>query len=91
MRPLRRGTNLSRVAGFNEAVVIDAVRRARDGLSRVEISGQTGLSAQTVSNIVRRMLESGLLREHGGTARILQPEELAEASPSTRWCPPPSW
>ena len=34
MRPLRRGTNLSRVAGFNEAVVIDAVRRARHGLSR---------------------------------------------------------
>jgi predicted NBD/HSP70 family sugar kinase len=63
MRPLRRGTNLSRVAGFNEAVVIDAVRRAGDGLSRVEISEQTGLSAQTVSNIVRRMLESGLLLE----------------------------
>ena len=63
MRPLRRGTNLSRVAGFNEAVVIDAVRRARHGLSRVEISAQTGLSAQTVSNIVRRMLESGLLVE----------------------------
>lgn len=63
MRPLRRGTNLSRVAGFNEAVVIDAVRRARHGLSRVEISAQTGLSAQTVSNIVRRMLESGLLIE----------------------------
>ncbi len=63
MRALRRGTNLSRVAGFNEAVVIDAVRRARNGLSRVEISEQTGLSAQTVSNIVRRMLESGLLRE----------------------------
>ncbi len=63
MRPLRRGTNLSRVAGFNEAVVIDAIRRARDGLSRVEVSEQTGLSAQTVSNIVRRMLESGLLRE----------------------------
>jgi predicted NBD/HSP70 family sugar kinase len=63
MRPLRRGTNLSRVAGFNESVVIDAIRRAGDGLSRVEISEQTGLSAQTVSNIVRRMLESGLLRE----------------------------
>ncbi|MGC3992649.1 MAG: ROK family transcriptional regulator [Propionicimonas sp.] len=63
MRPLRRGTNLSRVAGFNEAVVIDAVRTAGDGLSRVEISEQTGLSAQTVSNIVRRMLESGLLLE----------------------------
>ena len=63
MRPLRRGTNLSRVAGFNEAVVIDAVRRARHGLSRVEISEQTGLSAQTVSNIVRRMIESGLMLE----------------------------
>lgn len=63
MRPLRRGTNLSRVAGFNEAVVIDSIRRARQGLSRVEISEQTGLSPQTVSNITRRMLESELLRE----------------------------
>lgn len=63
MRPLRRGTNLSRVAGFNEAVVIDAIRRARDGLSRVEVSQQTGLSTQTVSNIVRRMLAGGLLVE----------------------------
>lgn len=63
MRPLRRGTNLSRVSGFNEAVVIDAIRRAEGGISRVEVSNQTGLSAQTVSNIVRRMLESGLLSE----------------------------
>jgi len=71
MRPLRRGTNLSRVAGFNEAVVIDAVRRAPGGLSRVEISEQTGLSAQTVSNIVRRMLEAGLLLERDRIAQGL--------------------
>ncbi|MCW3158048.1 ROK family protein [Micropruina sonneratiae] len=71
MRALRRGTNLSRVAGFNEAVVIDAIRRARDGLSRVEVAEQTGLSAQTVSNIVRRMLESGLLLEGDRVTRGL--------------------
>ncbi len=63
MPPLHRGTNLSRIAGFNEAVIVDAVRRSTAGLSRVELASATGLSAQTVSNITRRMLESGILQE----------------------------
>ncbi|GAA4208433.1 ROK family transcriptional regulator [Actinocatenispora rupis] len=60
----RSGTNLPRVGGYNQAVVLDAIRQA-DGVSRVELAGQTGLTTQTVSNIVRRLLSAGLVAETG--------------------------
>ena len=63
--PTRRGTNLPRMGDFNESVVLDAIRRVPDGLSRVELVEVTGLSAQTVSNICRRLLDNGLAREAG--------------------------
>jgi predicted NBD/HSP70 family sugar kinase len=63
--PMRRGTNLPRMGDFNESVVLDAIRRVPDGLSRVELIELTGLSAQTVSNICRRLLDTGLAREAG--------------------------
>ncbi|MEN3305306.1 MAG: hypothetical protein V7603_1508 [Micromonosporaceae bacterium] len=63
--PTRRGTNLPRMGDFNESVVLDAIRRVPDGLSRVELVEATGLSAQTVSNICRRLLNTGLAREAG--------------------------
>jgi len=65
--PTRRGTNLPRMGDFNESVVLDAIRRVPDGLSRVELARATGLSAQTVSNICRRLLSGGLAREAGTT------------------------
>ncbi|MHA6622992.1 ROK family transcriptional regulator [Pseudonocardia sp. DLS-67] len=61
----RRGTNLPRIADFNQAVILDAVRHAPDGLSRVELAELTGLSAQAVSNITRRLLDRELIREAG--------------------------
>lgn len=60
-----RGANLPAIAAFNETVVLDAVRRSADGLSRVELAGATGLSAQTVTNVTRRLLGQGLIREAG--------------------------
>jgi predicted NBD/HSP70 family sugar kinase len=60
-----RGTNLPRVAGYNEAVLLDAVRRADGGLSQVQLAAATGLAPQTVSNIVRRLLEQDFLRVAG--------------------------
>ncbi|MFD5276139.1 ROK family protein [Pseudarthrobacter sp. NPDC058362] len=60
-----RGSNLERVSAFNQAVVLDLVRRSEAGLSRVELIGATGLSTQTVSNIARRLLDLGLIRESG--------------------------
>ena len=62
---MRRGTNFHALGGFNQSVVLDAVRRTRDGVSRVEIAAQTGLSAQTVSNMARRLIDSGIIREAG--------------------------
>lgn len=62
---MRRGTNLPAVGGHNQRVILDLIRRSAEGLSRVELAGQTGLSAQTVSNVTRRLLDSGMIRESG--------------------------
>ncbi len=61
----RRGSNLPRVGDYNQVVVLEAIRRHAVGLSRVEISAATGLSAQTVSNITRRLIQQGLVVEAG--------------------------
>ena len=62
---MRRGTNSQALGGFNQTVVLDTIRRTPGGLSRVEIAEQTGLSAQTVSNVARRLLDTGLIRTAG--------------------------
>ncbi|WGW12661.1 ROK family transcriptional regulator [Saxibacter everestensis] len=59
----RRGTNLPRIADFNQAVILDAIRHSVDGLSRVELARLTGLSAQSISNITRRLLGRELISE----------------------------
>lgn len=58
------GTNLPRVGDYNQAVVLDAIRTA-GSVSRVELAPLTGLTNQTVSNVVRRLLEAGLVSESG--------------------------
>jgi predicted NBD/HSP70 family sugar kinase len=63
--PARPGTNLPRIADYNQAVILNAVRHAPDGLSRVELAELTGLSAQSVSNITRRLLDRELITEAG--------------------------
>jgi predicted NBD/HSP70 family sugar kinase len=62
-QPVWRGTNLARIGDFNESVLVDAIRRSPDGLSRVELVTATGLSPQTISNIARRMIDAGLVVE----------------------------
>jgi predicted NBD/HSP70 family sugar kinase len=62
-RLMEQGTNLSMVAGFNRSVVLDAVRRAPDGVTRMAISDRSGLTPQAVSNIVARLVDDGLVRE----------------------------
>jgi predicted NBD/HSP70 family sugar kinase len=59
-----QGTNLPRVGGYNQAVVLDAIRTAGP-VSRVELAPLTGLTSQTVSNVVRRLLAAGLVSESG--------------------------
>ena len=61
----RRGANLPSIGGFNRTVVLDAVRRSPEGLSRVELAGRSGLSAQTVSNVTRFLIEAGMIVESG--------------------------
>ena len=61
----RRGTNLPRMGDFNQSVILDAIRRSPSGSSRVELARTTRLSAQTISNICRRLLDLGLIREAG--------------------------
>ncbi|NGO08020.1 ROK family transcriptional regulator [Streptomyces sp. HC44] len=58
------GTNLPRVGGYNQAVVLDAIR-TRGPVSRVELAALTGLTNQTVSNVVRKLLDIGLVTESG--------------------------
>jgi len=67
---MRRGTNLPRMAGFNQTVILDVVRRADAGLTRAQLARRTGLSAQTVTNATRRLLEQGLVREEGEGSRL---------------------
>lgn len=58
------GTNLLWLGDFNQSLVLDEIRRA-ENISRVELAERTALTPQTVSNIVRRLLESGLVLEAG--------------------------
>ncbi|WP_245958614.1 ROK family transcriptional regulator [Microbacterium bovistercoris] len=78
-----RGTNMPRVADFNEAVVLNAIRRASGGRSRVELTEETGLSAQTVSNICRRLLDQDLIVETGKQAVAFgKPRTMLELNPA---------
>lgn len=64
---MRRGTNLPRMGDFNQSVILETIRRSGEGLSRIELAEATGLSAQTVTNITRRLLDDGLISEAGRT------------------------
>lgn len=59
---MRRGSNQLRLADFNQAVVLDVVRRSC-GVSRADLQRATGLSSQTISNITRRLIEQRLIAE----------------------------
>lgn len=63
----RRGTNLPRMGDFNQSVILEAIRRSGKGLSRIELVDETGLSAQTVTNITRRLLDEKVIAEAGRT------------------------
>jgi predicted NBD/HSP70 family sugar kinase len=87
VRPVRRGTNLDRVGGFNDAVVLDVIRRTEQRLSRVELAEATGLSGQAISNITRRLLDAGLVREAGRQRSngLGKPRTLLELEPTGQY------
>lgn len=57
---LQRGSNQSGVRAYNERLVLSLVRR-HGALSKTDIARMTGLSAQTVSVIMRELEADGLL------------------------------
>ncbi|TCR71798.1 ROK family transcriptional regulator [Rhizobium sp. BK376] len=56
------GTNLDRTQRFNRRVVLETIR-LNGPLSRAEVARLTGLSAQTVTNIIDQFKPDGLLIE----------------------------
>ncbi|WP_412543188.1 ROK family transcriptional regulator [Longispora sp. K20-0274] len=51
---------------YNRAVVLEQIQRV-DGISRLDIAEHTGLTPQTVSGIVRKLLDEGIVREDGSS------------------------
>jgi predicted NBD/HSP70 family sugar kinase len=67
------GANQTRVRAYNERLVLSLVRR-HGSLSKAEIARRTGLSAQTVSVIMRALEKDGLLtRGSPQRGRVGQP------------------
>ena len=77
----RRGTNQSGMRDYNERLVLSLVR-FHEGLSKTEIARMTGLSAQTVSVIMRELESDGLLlRGEPLRGRIGQPSVPMSLNP----------
>jgi predicted NBD/HSP70 family sugar kinase len=60
------GTTALRLGDYNQQVVLELIRTVA-GVSRTEIAERTGLTAQAISKIVRRLVDQGLVRESGTT------------------------
>lgn len=58
-----RGSNLLGVGQYNERLILQLIRRA-GSLPKAEIARMTGLSAQTVSVIINRLLTNKLLQKN---------------------------
>jgi len=67
MSPFHRGSNQSGMRASNERLVLSLVRR-HGGLAKTEIARMTGLSAQTVS-VIMRSLEADRLLVRGAPVR----------------------
>ncbi|HEY9289944.1 MAG TPA: ROK family transcriptional regulator, partial [Microlunatus sp.] len=81
-----RGARVPGVGQFNESVVLELIRQAPDGISRSRISTESGLSAQTVSSITRRLIKSRLVRETPGQAAGPgKPAAVLQLEPGSRF------
>ena len=57
-----RGSNLPSLANYNQAVILDLIRRD-PGTSRADLHRNSGLASQTISNIARRLIDAEMIRE----------------------------
>lgn len=62
-----RGLNAPQVRKHNEAVILDLIRR-RQPISRFELAQLSGLTPATMSTVVGRLLEMGVVQEGVGLA-----------------------
>jgi predicted NBD/HSP70 family sugar kinase len=75
---VRSGTNLERAHLLNQRVVLETVR-LNEPVSRIEIARLTGLTNQTVFNIVEGLQQIGLIQNFGRkSAERGQPAKLFE-------------
>ena len=58
------GTNLERAGDYNQRIVLQAIRFAGE-ITRAELAGITGLTAPTIANITKRLLDLGFIAEAG--------------------------
>lgn len=58
------GTNLARAGDYNQRVVLQAIRTIGEA-TRAELCRTTGLTAPTIANITRRLIDAGLVKEIG--------------------------
>ncbi|MEZ5931911.1 MAG: ROK family transcriptional regulator [Alphaproteobacteria bacterium] len=76
-----RGSNQAGMRAYNERLVLSLVRR-HGGLAKADIARSTGLSAQTVSVIMRGLEEEGLLvRGEPVKGRVGQPSVPMHLAP----------
>ncbi len=61
---MRTGTTALRLGDYNQQVVLEVIR-AGAGISRTAVAERTGLTAQAISKIVRRLVDQGLVQESG--------------------------
>ncbi|SDT27160.1 ROK family transcriptional regulator [Microlunatus soli] len=61
---VRAGWNQYDLGSFNESTIVEAIRQA-GVISRTEIARQTGLTQQSVSRILRLLIQRGLVTEQG--------------------------
>lgn len=79
----RTGTNLPAVGEYNQTVVLDAIRRRPEGITRSELAALTALSGMTVTKVCRRLLAAGLVDEHGTrTSGPGKPAAVIKLNPS---------
>ena len=77
--------NLTALRDHNTAAVLGRIRAARE-TSQVELAEATGLTAQAVSKIVRRLTEEGLVAPSGrGQPTGGKPRTLLSLVPRARW------
>jgi predicted NBD/HSP70 family sugar kinase/biotin operon repressor len=77
----RQGSNQSGIRAYNERLVLSLIRQT-NGLAQSQIAEQTGLSAQTISVIIRALEREGLLvRGTPQRGRVGQPSVPLSLNP----------